>query len=144
MPKHDALAKLPRHFGAKALGRGHESGGTRAHRAEREALLERLRLRSPPLSRELEAGWDDFKKAYAARMGATHAAAVGVRFSEVVRGVMKDLGDHLLNEDGSAAKPSADALEPVALEPVGNIDAFAAFIRKARRALPCAASSLRV
>ena len=134
----EALAKLPKEFDTKMLGQGHESGGTRAHCANREALLERLRLRSPPLSRELEAGWDDFKKAYAKGMGAKFKASVGVRMLEAVRKVMGDLGDHILTEDGS------EGFDPSAPERVGSADAFAAFIRKARRGLPVPATSLRI
>ena len=112
-----------------------------------------MRLRAPPLSRELEAIWCDFKKGYAQWMGRQHGDAVGIRFLEVVRDVMKELGDHLLNEDGSKRESSPAALEPVedALAPsvddvelLGNADAFAAFIRKARKKLPRSATSLRV
>ena len=151
--KKEALAMLPKDFDVNTLGQGHAKGGTRAHCAQRAVCLERLRLRAPPLSRELEAVWGEFKKDYAKWMGRQHVGAVGIRFLEVVRDVMLKLGDHLLNEDGSKAKPSPAALEPVgdALAPsmddvelVGNADAFAAFIRKARRNLPRIATSLRV
>ena len=149
----EALAKLPKEFDAAMLGQGHASGGTRAHCAQREACLERLRLRAPPLPRELDAAWDNFKKDYAKWMGTMHKGAVGIKFFEVVRDVMARLGHHLLNDDGSKAEPSAMALEPVddavepsvaAVEPVGNANAFKAFMIKARGRIPKAATSLRI
>ena len=79
----EALAKIPKEFTAEMLGQGHKTGGTRAQCAHREACLERLRLRAPPLSREWEAAWPDFKKDSAISMGVKHKAAVGVRFLEV-------------------------------------------------------------
>ena len=76
------LAKLPREFSTKALGQGHAAGGTRGHREMRETMLERLRLRSPPLKLELRARWDDFKKKYAKWMGDNYKASAGIRFLE--------------------------------------------------------------
>ena len=51
----ETFAKLPREFTVTTLCQGHSVGGTRAHREQRELCLERLRLRSPPLQRELRA-----------------------------------------------------------------------------------------
>ena len=76
----EELAKLPREFSTEGLGQGHAAGGTRAHRELREIMLERLRLRSPPLKLELRARWDEFQKKYAKWMGDNYNAAVVIRF----------------------------------------------------------------
>ena len=136
--KKDALAKLPMEFTADSLGQGHATGGTRAHCVQREAALERVRLRAPALPVELEAIWDDFKKRYAKSMGARHKAKVGVLFIEVLRDVMTALGDHLSAQDGSIVPPSSS------LGPAGNPNAFAQFVRKAYKGLPRDASSLLI
>ena len=78
----EELAKLPKRFETAALGQGHAAGGTRAHREQRELCLERLRLRSPPLSLELLARWGEFKKGYAQWAGDNYKASVGIRFLE--------------------------------------------------------------
>ena len=134
--KKDALAKLPMEFTAASLGHGHAKGGTRAHCLQREAALERVRLRAPALPLELEAIWDDFRKEYARCMGARHKEKVGIQFLEVLRDTMAALGDHLLAQDGCIVAPSSG------LGPVGNPNAFAQFVRKAYKGLPRDASSL--
>ena len=135
--KKDALAKLPMEFTAASFGQGHAKGGTRAQCLQREAALQRVKLRAPPLPLELEAIWDDFKKEYAKWMGARHKAAVGLRFVEVLRDTMAALGDHLLAQDGSIVEPSSKGLGPV-----GNPNAFAKFVSKAYKGLPRDASTL--
>jgi len=134
----EALAKLPKEFTAAALGQGHKEGGTRAHCAQREQCLERLRLRAPPLSSELSAIWPRFKSCYAKWIGVRHKEAVGVRLVESTREVMAELGDFLLTTDGKAAKPSS------AVGPIGDESAFSRFVRKANKKLPVDASSVLV
>ena len=134
--KKDALAKLPMEFTAASLGQGHPKGGTRAQCLQREAALERVRLRAPPLPLELEAIWEDFKKQYAKSMGARYKEKVGLRFVEVLRDTMAALGDHLLAQDGSIVAPSSK------VGPVGNPKAFALFVGKAYRGLPRDVSTL--
>ena len=123
-------------FTAASLGQGHAKGGTRAHCMQREAALERVRLRAPALPLEWQAVWDDFKKKYAKRMGERHKEKVGIQLLEVLRDTMAALGDHLLAQDGSAVAPSSG------LGPVGNPTAFTQFVRKAYKGLPRDASSL--
>ena len=130
--KEEDLAKLPSVFSQDMLGQGHATGGTRAHRARREACLDRLRLRAPELPRELRVVWVDFRKEYAKWMGKVHKGAVGVRLLEAIGGVMDELGDHLLSPEGVASAGSAD----------GN--AFKAFVQRARKKMSRAASSLLV
>ena len=134
--KKDALAKLPMEFIAASLGQRHAGGGTRAHCLQREAALERVRLRAPPLPLEVEAIWDDFKKEYAKWFGARNKVQVGVRFVEVLRETTAALGDHLLAQDGSVVAPSSG------LGPVGNPRAFEQFVLKAYKGLPKDASSI--
>ena len=134
--KKDALAKLPMEFTAASLGQGHAKGGTRAQCLQREAALERVRLRAPPLPLEVEAIWDDFKREYSKWMGSRYKEKVGLRFVEVLRDAMEALGDHLLARDGSIVEPSSG------LGPVGNPNAFAQFVRKAYKGLPRDTSSL--
>ena len=80
--RREELAKLPKEFTTKNLGQGHAAGGTRNHRDMRDIMLERLRLRAPPLKLELQGRWDEFKKKYAQWMGDSYKAAVGIRFLE--------------------------------------------------------------
>ena len=138
--KEEDLAKLPSIFTQEMLGQGHATGGTRAHCARREACLDRLRLRAPDLPRELRVVWDDFRKEYAKWMGNVHKGAVGVHFLEAIRGVMDDLGDHLLSPAGAAVASA----EPPDGELRGSRSAFKAFVLRSRKKMPRAASSLLV
>ena len=134
--RKEILAKLPARFDDKMLGQGHPDGGTRTHCAARIAFLERLRLRAPPLSRELKVTWCDFSKDYARWMGVMHKAAVGVRMLEVARDTMAALGDHLLPEGGSEEAAVSHA------ELLGDPGAFSKFMKKARGRMPRPANSL--
>ena len=67
-----------------------------------------------------------------------HKGVVGVRLLEAIRGVMGELGDHLLSLEGVASAGSADG------ELRGNRNAFKAFVQRARKRMPQAASSLLV
>ena len=143
--RKEALAKLPTEFSDAMLGQGHAAGGTRAHCAQREACLERLRLRAPPLSRELRVVWGDFKKEYAKWMGVVHKEAVGIRMLEVVRDTMTALGDHLLPADGGEPLSSSGvALSSSGADLAGDPGAFEKFVKRARKRLPRPASSLVV
>ena len=134
----EELAKLPREFSTAAFGQGHAAGGTRAHREMREICLERLRLRSPPLKLELRARWDEFKKKYARWMGDSYKAAVGVRFLEKIRGVLEDLEEHSLTQEGFARVP--DDPENVR----GDEKAFDKFVKSGLKKIPMPATSLVV
>ena len=130
-----ALAKLPKHFTPEGLGQGRKGGGTKVHVDARIALLERLRLRSPPLPPELEVLWPDFVSKYAKWLGTVQDVAVGVWLLGRVESVMQKLGDHLLTPDGKPHPPSGSPC-------VGNPIAFEKWVRAKWEGLPKAASSM--
>ena len=134
----EELAKLPREFSTEGLGQGHAAGGTRAHRELREVMLERLRLRSPPLKLELRARWDDFKKKYAKWMGDNYKASVGIRFLEKIRFVLSELDEYALTQDGFAQVPE----DPENWR--GDEKAFDNFVKAGLKKLPVPATSLLV
>ena len=120
------------------LGQGRQDGGTRGHCDCRENMLERLKVRSPPLSSKLDGIWPVFRRRFARALGAKYRAAVGVRLVEIVRNVMTDLGNHLLTEDGfGPVHKEGDGL-------TGDPDAFAHFIQYENAALPKETTSLVV
>jgi hypothetical protein len=96
----EALAKLPKKFTAGELGQGHKTGGSPAHRANRVTMLNRLKLRCPPLDPEWQALWDVFVVRHVRATGAIHMGAIGVFALAEVREVMDDLGKHLRHESG--------------------------------------------
>ena len=101
----------------------------------REIMLERLRLRGPPLKLELQGRWDEFKKKYAQWMGDNYKAAVGIRFLEKIRGVLEDLDEYSLTEEG-LARLTEDA-ENVR----GDEKAFDKFVKSNLKKLPMPATS---
>jgi hypothetical protein len=96
----EALAMLPKKFGAAELGQGHKAGGSAAHRANRVSMLNRLKLRCPPLDPEWEALWNVFAVRHVRHTGTVHTAAIGVFALGEVREVMEALGKHLRHESG--------------------------------------------
>jgi hypothetical protein len=95
-----ALALLPKKFGAAELGQGHKAGGSLAHRANRVNMLNRLKLRCPPLDPEWEVLWNVFAVRHVRRTGTVHTAAIGVFALGEAREVMEALGKHLRHESG--------------------------------------------
>ncbi len=95
-----ALALLPKKFLAGELGQGHKEGGSAVHRANRVSMLNRLKLRCPPLDPEWEARWDVFAVRHVRRTGTDHKGAIGVFALGEVREVMEALGKHLRHESG--------------------------------------------
>jgi len=135
--KREALALLPKDFGADDLGQGKKGGGTRAHLNARIAMLERLRLRSPPLPPDLEAVWPDFVSRYARYVGDTQQAAVGKWLIDRAKLIMDGLGDHLLGHDGKPQPPSGP-------EPLGQANLFAKWVRRKWEGLPKSALTVSV
>ena len=134
----EELAKLAREFSAEGLGQGHAAGGTRAHREMRENMLERLRLRSPPLKLELRARWGDFKKRYAKWMGDNYKASAGIRFLENIRFVLEELDEYALTQEGFARVPE----DPENVR--GDQKAFDKFVKAGLKKLPMPATALVV
>ena len=127
-----ALAALAKTFTAEELGQGHKKGGTKLHLGRRINMLNRLKLRSPPLPPHFEADWGDFVTTYAKYEGSQRKAAVGVTFITEIQGVMADLGEHLQREKGDAHVEG------------GRQDALAEFMRLKLLKMTRAATSLRV
>ena len=134
----EELAKLAKEFSAEGLGQGHAAGGTRAHREMRENMLERLRLRSPPLKLELRARWGDFKKRYAKWMGDNYKASAGIRFLENIRFVLEELDEYALTQEGFARVPE----DPENVR--GDQKAFDKFVKAGLKKLPMPATALVV
>ena len=136
--RREDIAKLPKVFTTKDLGQDHATGGTRKHRDAREIMLERLRLRAPPLKLELRGRWEEFKKKYAQWMGDNYKAAVGIRFLEKIRAVLEDLDEYSLTEEGLARVPE----DPDNVR--GDEKAFDKFVKSTLEKLPMPATSLVV
>lgn len=95
-----ALALLPKKFTSAELGQGHKAGGSAVHRANRVSMLNRMKLRCPPLDPEWEALWNSFSVRHVKHTGTIHKGAIGVFALEEVRTVMDMLGKHLRHESG--------------------------------------------
>jgi hypothetical protein len=121
-----ALALLPKKFTAGELGQGHKAGGSAVHRANRVSLLNRLKLRCPPLDPEWEALWAVFAVRHVQRTGTVHTAAIGVFALAEVREVMEALGKHLRRESGEDMSGG---------DGVGEPRAFVRFVRRNWRKL---------
>ena len=74
-------------------------------------VLDRLRLRAPPLPAHLEAQWPQLRENISTHLAAKHKAAVGAAFDAAVKGVVHALGVHALPVPGTdpAPKGSSDA-----------------------------------
>jgi hypothetical protein len=121
------LSQLPMQFKAGELGQGHKTGGTALHRANRVALLERLKCRSPPLDADWEPEWGSFALGYSAYVGKTYLGAVGVFILNEVDQVMKDLGKYLRDNKGKDVSGVAGP---------GDAKALGRFVRKNWKKLP--------
>ena len=77
------------------LGQGHDGGGTRRHKENRMAILERLRGRAKPLPPELANDWHWFLRhwddARVHRLGPYHRAGWGSVFRDLVQELMRDM-----------------------------------------------------
>ena len=94
----------------------------------RVAVLERLRLRSPPLPCWLSEEWEPIRDWYCKSMAERHKKAVGVAFLSDVNEVIDALGDCILpGENGAPCKkPKKD----------GNAKAFERFVLWLREKMP--------
>jgi hypothetical protein len=122
----EALAMLPKKFAAGELGQGHKEGGSAAHRANRVSMLNRLKLRCPPLDPEWEALWNVFAVRHVRHTGTVHKAAIGVFALAEVRDVMEALGKHLRDESGKDLSGG---------DGEGDARAFVRFVRRNWRKL---------
>ena len=83
----------------KELGQSLKTGGTKKHIENRTTLLERCKLRSPPLSPPLEAEWCHIRDNFAKKIGKWYGPGVGAVLLEEVRDVIKSLGVHYRHPD---------------------------------------------
>ena len=120
--KKEALARLPRHFDVAALGQGKKGGGGVAFVKARQQLLERLRLRAPPLPADVEEWWPAFVARYAEHVGVAHKEKVGTELLARIRRVKDGLGGQLRSGDGKPRAPSGSVAK-------GNPDVFEAWVR---------------
>jgi hypothetical protein len=121
-----AMLELPTTFTDGNCGQEHKDGGTKAHIRMRVQCLDRLRIRAPDLPLELSVGWEDFRSCYAVTIGQREKARVGAVFLNVIKKIMKDLGDHLKPESD---KPKHSSSKASASAPKGDPDALVKFIR---------------
>ena len=77
------------------LGQGHDGGGTKKHKQNRMAILERLRVRAKPLPPELANDWHWFLRhwedARIRRLVPSHRAGWASIFRDLVQGLMRDM-----------------------------------------------------
>jgi hypothetical protein len=92
------LEALPKEFNsADCVGTAAKAVKTRAN------LLERLQLRSPPLSFEEQARWPRVRDRVAVQYGVKYGVLAGERILEHVRDVIKKLGGHIADGKGDVA-----------------------------------------
>lgn len=122
------LSKLPKRFTAAVCGQDKDAGGGRDAMNARVAVMERLRLRSPPLPCWLSEEWEPIRDWYCKSMAERHKKAVGVAFLKDVNEVIDALGDCILpGENGAPCKkPKKD----------GNAKAFERFVLWLREKMP--------
>ena len=125
--KHE-LTKLPKRFTASACGQDQDAGGGRDAMNTRVAVLERLRLRSPPLPCWLSEEWEPIRDWYCKSMAERHKKAVGVRFLNDVNAVIDALGELIRpGENGAPCKKPKKG---------GNPKAFEQFVLWMRKNMP--------
>ena len=120
----EKLEALPKRFSAKVLGQGKADGGGKKEHQARCELVERTKLRSPPLPLELEAKWPDVKANYSRQMAIKYGSSVGRHFCLAVNGCIEELGKYYNRADIKKAKSS------------GNKRAFEAFFVLMRDGFP--------
>ena len=86
-----------RSFEVTDFGHGHPAGGTAEHIRNRMNVLDRLRLRFPPLSPEQQNDWEWFKKrwdkARISKLEPTFRLVFGHTFKEMVLRLLRQLQD---------------------------------------------------
>ena len=108
------MAAMPNMFTAAACGQGKPNGGGSLEIPQRRSVLERLRLRAPPLSPKWSTEWPAFVAWYAVFVGKRDGAACGARLLKRLGEVMNRTGTHLRRDDGTcplAGKGDPDAFE---------------------------------
>jgi hypothetical protein len=122
--------ELPKVISAKDCGQPKLKG-----LQSRVACLERLMLRSPPLSFAQRARWTAIRDGYAARMAKMHKGeTVGVVFIGKINDVLKALGDKYQGVTTHNKKKDCG----------GDANAFAAFLKVMEQAIPKAATSVEM
>jgi hypothetical protein len=97
--------------------------------------LERLQLRSPPLSFAQRARWTAIRDGYARRLAKVHKEkTVGVVFIGKINGVLKALGDKYKGESKFNKKKDCG----------GDAKAFASFFKEMENSIPKAASTVEM
>ena len=130
----DALSGIPWDFSAEQCGQG-KNWKSRAAKAHRLDCLNRLKLRSPPLSLAMEAVWPSRRDAYATCVAERHKEATGVEFIRKINNLLKDLGKHY---GGPTKYNSAANMHE------GTIDAFEKFVRHLDVWMPKSVTSARL
>ena len=89
-------------------------------------MLERVKLRAPPLPAEIEALWPQIRNNYCRQVALFHGAYVGGFLVKAVNEVIDELGKHFTHPDPGVKVSKKD----------GNPKAFAEFVMKMRTQWP--------
>ena len=117
-----ALASIPKSYSPKELGQDQDGGGKAKEQKARQDCLERVKLRSPPLPKDLEAAWPETRNNYARQVAIKHGKWVGERLITEVNRTIEELGKYFDHPDPKiAAKFSTKP---------GSKTAFVAFVRR--------------
>ena len=109
------LSKLPRKFNSTDCGQELKGGGNKTHQTSRQKLVERLKLRAPPLPAEVEALWPHIRNNYCRQIALFHGEYVGCFIVKEVNAVIAALGKHFTHPD-PAVFASKMAGDPKAFE----------------------------
>ena len=126
----EKLDALPKHFTSATTGQGQTLGGKGKYLQARIDCLDRLRLRSPPLTDLWSVRWPDLRRDYAIYIGRKFGNSTGVQFITRINDVIKSLGSHLTN-----AAPGKKG---------GDKDAFFQFVLTMWKETPRAATSVEI
>ena len=120
------LAKLPRKFNSTDCGQELKDGGNNKHQTNRQNLLERLKLRAPPLPPAVELLWPHIRNNFARQAALFHKEYVGCFIIKEVNAVINDLGKYFTHPDPAVKKSSK----------AGCPRAFEQFVEKMRKQWP--------
>ena len=121
----DADPKQPWSWKPQDFGHGlaHDAKPGKAVIANYRTALERLKIRAPALPEDLLVRWDDFIEEfpdYWLQKKKTKFGSAGLRFIDTLKAIIKDLGEHCLENPGSKPKPRGKGGDP---------NVFAAWVR---------------
>ena len=121
--EHQAkLDALPKTWNEQECGQGKHFGRLQEVKNRRECL-ERLKLRSPPLSFSDEVLWKQVSQFYSVKIGKDHELGTGIAFLKKVNAVLVGLGEHLV---GTLKHKESG----------GDPEAFAKFFRQMKAKMP--------